>query len=236
MQNIRTELMVMLTWKDKTVSDAYEIFESCKYLPVFDWGFKNAGMTDASTAKLIAAMKSAGKQTYYEIITRTKEAYIAGEATAEKAMFDCMMGTKYDQDLHDKLKSLGITFCPALGKPGSVYNGVPGVLLGDYDEIIDEGKMIVSEKGVDGITIPVFRYYQDGTKLLDMLLNALPDTPIYVAGSVDSLEKMDLMFSLGIAKFTMGSALFNKKYVPNGTFRDNLEFVANYLEQKHPRK
>jgi hypothetical protein len=30
--------------------------------------------------------------------------------------------------------------------------------------------------------------------------------------------------------FTMGSALFNKNFVKNGTFRENLQHVVNYIK------
>ncbi len=232
---VRTELMVMLTHHDRTVGDAYELFESAKDLPVYDWGFKNVGICEYDTCHLISAMKEAGKHTFYEIITRHKDAYVIGETTAKRAGFECMMGTKYDEQLFKAMHEMGIRFCPAVGQPGSVYNGQPGVLLGTEDEIRNEALHLVNDIGVDGITLPAFRYYLDGYHLLHTLREALPDTPIYVAGSVDSFEKIDEMFDMGIAKFTMGSALFNKKFVPNGSFRDNLEAVANYIETKHPR-
>ena len=231
----RTELMVMLTHHDETVGDAYELFESSKDLPVYDWGFKNVGICEYDTVDLISAMKAAGKNTFYEIITRKKEAYIIGETTAERAKFGTMMGTKYDEQLCSAMHKLGIKFCPAVGQPGSVYKGQPGVLLGAEDEIKSEALHLVNDIGVDGITLPAFRYYLDGYHLLQVLREALPDTPIYVAGSVDSFEKIDEMFQMGIAKFTMGSALFNKKFAPQGSFRDNLEVVANYIESKYPR-
>ena len=231
----RTELMVMLTCNDVTVPNAYELFDSAKDLPVFDWGFKSANISDDEVVRLIKYMKENGKTTFYEVIERNKPAYQRGERLAGLAGFDCGMGMKYDADLHATLKSLGIKFCPTLGKPGCVYNGQHGVLMGTPDEIVDEGKYLLSEKGVDGITIPVFRYYQDSHALLARILKEFPDTPIFIAGSVDSFEKIDMMFDLGIAKFTMGSALINRKYNPDGDFRANLEIVANYIEQKYPR-
>ncbi len=228
-----TNLMVMLTHHDKTVYDAFELFDSSKDLPVQDWGFKNVGICEYDTVNIIDAMNKAGKTTFYEIITREKTAYEFGETTAERAKFSCMMGTKYDKQLYDAMKKLGIKFSPAVGQPGSFYQGEHGVLLGTEQEILSEASYLVNEIGVDGITIPAFRYYLDGEKLLKDLLKTIPNTPIYVAGSVDTFDKISEMYDMGIAKFTMGSALFNKKFAPNGTFRDNLEIVANYVVQKN---
>lgn len=232
---MRTELMVMLTHHDKTVQDAHELFEACKDLQVYDWGFKNVGISEFDTVDLINKMNTAGKNTFYEIITRNDYAYEIGYTTAERAKFGYMMGTKYNKALHENMKKLGIKFCPAVGEPGSVYNGQSGVLLGTEEEIIYEAKHLVNDIGVDGITIPAFRYYKDGQKLLEMLIKELGETPVFVAGSVDDFDRIDKLFELGVSKFTMGSALFNKKFAPNGSFRDNLEVVVNYIETKYPR-
>lgn len=230
----RSELMVMLTWHDKTVQDALEIFESCKDIDVKEWGFKNVGICEYDTVHLIRNMKEAGKKTNYEIITREKEAYRYGEVTAQRAKFHCLMGSKYDKSLHEVLKREGIEFMPAVGNPGCFYNGEHGVLLGEEDEIVREADELINKVGVQGITIPVFRYYKDSEKLLRELLKVIPGSLITVAGSVDTFDKIDMMNELGIARFTMGSALFNKKYVPDGTFRDNLKVVADYINNKYP--
>lgn len=230
----RSELMVMLTWHDKTVHNAIELFEECKDLDVTEWGFKNVGICEYDTVNLIHRMNEAGKRTNYEIITRNEEAYRYGEITAQRAKFKCMMGTKYDKQLHKALKKEGIEFMPAVGQPGCVYNGEHGVMLGEEDEILSEADELIHKIGVEGITIPIFRYYKDSEHLLRRLLEVIPGSLITIAGSVDTFEKIDMMNALGIAKFTMGSALFNRKYVPEGSFRDNLKYVADYINAKYP--
>ena len=45
---------------------------------------------------------------------------------------------------------------------------------------------------------------------------------------------MNEMKEAGVAEYTMGSALFNANFVKDGTFRENLEFVLDYLKKyKH---
>ena len=44
-------------------------------------------------------------------------------------------------------------------------------------------------------------------------------------------EHMDEMKKAGVAEYTMGSALFNANFVKGGTFRENLEFVLDYLNK-----
>ena len=40
------------------------------------------------------------------------------------------------------------------------------------------------------------------------------------------------MFDIGPWGFTMGSALFTKNFVKDGSFRDNLKAVADYMNNK----
>lgn len=40
----KPELIVMLTYNDVTVSNAYEIFEQCRNTKAVYWGFKEEGL------------------------------------------------------------------------------------------------------------------------------------------------------------------------------------------------
>ena len=142
--------MVMLTHNDVTVPDAYEVFDSCRDLPVYDWGFKSAGISDEGICRLFSSMKESGKTTFYEIIERNKPAYERGGRLAAQVKFDYCMGSKYDDHLHAILRGHGIRFSPTLGKPGCFYEGRHGVLMGTPDEIVAEAKLLLTEKGWTG--------------------------------------------------------------------------------------
>jgi hypothetical protein len=49
---------------DVTVKDAFDVFESCKDLPVRHWGFKNVGLPKDEMKRVVRAMKDAGKTPY----------------------------------------------------------------------------------------------------------------------------------------------------------------------------
>ena len=53
-----------------------------------------------------------------------------------------------------------------------------------------------------------------------------------MAGSINSFARIDTMFDIGPWTFTMGSALFEKKFLPEGSFRENLIAVADYMAKK----
>ena len=71
----------------------------------------------------------------------------------------------------------------------------------------------------------------DGEKLAREFCAAI-DAKVCIAGSISSYARIDTMFDIGPWGFTMGSALFTKNFVPEGSFRDNLKAVADYMASK----
>lgn len=70
---MKPEIVIMLTHNDLTVKNAMEVFESCKDLPVKNWGFKDVGIPVEEMVELNKAMKAAGKTTFLEVVTYTEE-------------------------------------------------------------------------------------------------------------------------------------------------------------------
>ena len=87
------------------------------------------------------------------------------------------------------------------------------------------------DKGIEGFDILAYRHVTDGEKLAREFCAAVP-AKICIAGSINSFARIDTMFEIGPWTFTMGSALFEKKFVPGGSFRDNLKAVADYMAKK----
>ena len=228
----RPDLVVMLTNNDLTVPDALEVFESCRDLPVQDWGFKNVGPEEKYLKELGRAMKDAGKNVYFEVISYNEEAYMRAAKLAEECKVDFLTGTKYSPTLHEVLKKAGINYSPFVGKVGCVWKGRSGMLMGDYDELVAEAKDLLYVKKTYGLDVSAYRHIESPEKVIDSLTQALPEAHICIAGSVDTYEKTDKLFDAGVAKFTMGSALFKGHWVPGGSFRENLEHVLNYMESR----
>ena len=63
------------------------------------------------------------------------------------------------------------------------------------------------------------------------MVDAIGADKVCIAGSIGNEERMNAMEEAGVAEYTMGSALFNANFVKDGTFRDNLEYVLNYLNK-----
>ena len=128
-------------------------------------------------------------------------------------------------------KGLAAKLNQAKSRPGK-HKEIVG--LEALDKVIEMCDYIFSEEGrnlftwgVEGVTYNVV----DGEKLAREFCAAI-DAKVTIAGSISSFERIDTMFDIGPWAFTMGSALFTKNFVPDGSFRDNLSAVAEYMKQK----
>ncbi len=218
------KLIVMLTHNDQTVTDAIEIFDACKDLPVQHWGFKNIGLPVPQMKRLVADMKAAGKTTYLEVVTYTEEECLSAAKLAMECEFDCLMGTLYFPSVGELVKGK-IQYFPFCGK---VWDN-PSKLGGSIDEIIADAKRLQA-LGCDGTDLLAYRHVEDPVALLKRFTKEVA-FPTVVAGSIGSFERIDFMKELHPAGFTMGSALFTKNFVKDGSFRENLSAVYDYLNK-----
>jgi len=61
-------------------------------------------------------------------------------------------------------------------------------------------------------------------KLTSSLIKAVK-IPIIVAGSIDSFERVRKMIQLRVAGFTIGGAILDKKFVPNGSLAEQVRAI-----------
>jgi hypothetical protein len=222
---MKPEIIIMLTHHDVTVKNAAEVFEDCKDLNVKYWGFKNVGLPKDQMKSLADAMKKAGKTTFLEVVTYDEESCLDGAKTAIDCGFDYLMGTMYFDSVAKLLKENDIMYLPFVGK----VSGSPSILEGTNEEII-EGAREMIKKGITGFDILAYRHVIDGEKLAYEFCEAV-DAQICIAGSINSFARIDTMFKISPWTFTMGSALFEKAFVPGGSFRENLQAVVSYMEE-----
>ena len=223
---MRPEIIIMLTHHEVTVENAAEVFEACKDLPVKFWGFKNVGLPKDKMKELATAMKEAGKTTFLEVVTYDEQSCLDGAQTAIDCGFDYLMGTIYYDSVAKLLADNNMSYLPFVGK----VSGSPSILEGTNEEIIANAKDLMA-KGIKGFDILAYRHVVDGEKLAYEFCKAV-DAQICIAGSINSFDRIDTMFDIGPWTFTMGSALFEKNFVPEGSFYDNLKAVADYMAAK----
>jgi len=75
-----------------------------------------------------------------------------------------------------------------------------------------------------------YRYVGDAAALLRAVV-AATNVPIVSAGSIESYKRLAEVRDSGAWGFTIGSALFDKKFVPHGSFKENILAVCEWLEK-----
>jgi 2,4-dienoyl-CoA reductase-like NADH-dependent reductase (Old Yellow Enzyme family) len=225
---MKPELIVMLTYNDKTVEDALELFNRLKDTPVTHWGFKDVGLPPEEMKKVVDSMNAAGKTTYLEVVSLTEEEGLAGAKLAAECGFNILMGTVFFDSINDYLKDKPVKYYPF---PGHVHSH-PSILDGTIAEIVQHARDMEA-KGVDGMDLLTYRYTGDAPKLLREVVKAT-GVPLVSAGSIDSFDRIAEVRDTGAWGFTIGTAFFEKKFVPQGSFRENMMAVWDWL-QKHGR-
>jgi hypothetical protein len=222
---MKSELIVMLTHNDETVQEAFDVFEEIKDLPVKYFGFKDIGLPHKKMDSLNSVMKKAGKETFLEVVRYSEKEVLESAELAVKIGFDYLMGTLYYDSIWE-LIDRKIKYLPFCGK---VYDH-PSILDGTMKEIIADAKELES-KGVDGFDLLAYRYRQSNKvpKLMKKLVTAVK-VPVVSAGSINSIERLQKTVNSGVWAFTIGSAFFEKRFLPGGSFRENVETIVEKLE------
>lgn len=222
---MKPEFILMLTYNDTTVKEALNIFRECREAPVRHWGFKDVGLPPDEMKAVVHEMKAAGKTTYLEVVSLSEEDGLRGAEIALGAGFDVLMGTVFFDSILEYLKGKPIKYYPF---PGHIY-GHPSILDGTVEEIVADARFLES-KGVQGMDLLSYRYLGDASLLLREVVNATT-VPIVSAGSIESYKRLAEVWHAGAWGFTIGSALFDKKFVPEGSFLENALAVCNWLEK-----
>jgi hypothetical protein len=225
-QQLKPELIVMLTHQDKTVPNALELFQRTKEYPITHWGFKDVGLSAKEMQVLAGTMKAAGKITYLEVVSLSEEEGLQGARLAADSGFDVLMGTVFYPSIFEYLKDKPIRYYPF---PGHVHSH-PSILDGTIDDIVAHACEL-GDYGVHGLDLLTYRYNGQASRLLKQVVEAT-NIPVVSAGSIASFERIREVWESGAWGFTIGSAFFDRKFVPEGSFEQNLLSVCNWLREQ----
>lgn len=219
-----SELIVMLTHNDVTVPNALEVFTSCRDLPVKYWGFKDHGLEPAAMKQLVDVMKANGKTTFLEVVSYTEEECMRGARLGVECGFDYLLGTLYFDSVYEYVKKTDLKYCPFVGK----VSQTPSILEGTVEEMLAQEAEFAA-RGIYGTDLLGYRYTGENVDEFCAAFVKGAKHPVCLAGSIGSEERIEKVKKMNPWTFTMGSALFAKNFVKNGTFRENLEYVINLL-------
>jgi len=225
-EHLKPELIVMLTHHDQTVPDALALFERTKEFPITHWGFKDVGLPPEEMQKVVTVMKDAGKTTYLEVVSLSEEEGLRGARLAVELGFDILMGTVFYPSIADYLKDKPVRYYPF---PGHVHSH-PSILDGEIDAIVAHARELEGY-GMHGLDLLTYRYNGEASRLLKQVVEAT-NIPIVSAGSIATFERINEVWDSGAWGFTIGSAFFDRQFVPEGSFEENVLAVCNWLEEQ----
>lgn len=216
------QLIVMLTHHDHTVVNAPEIFEACKHSKAQYWGMKEDGLPFDQTKALFASMKACGKTTVLEVVAYTEAECLHGAQLAVACGCDILMGTLFFDSVNDYCKEHGMKYMPFVGR----ISQRPSVLEGTVEEMLQDAEAYL-KKGVYGLDLLGYRYTGDAEALISQFVSQV-DVPVCVAGSINSLERVDLVAQASAWAFTIGGAFFENKF--GSDFAEQIDRVICHLE------
>ena len=227
MNNI-PNLIVMLTHNDKTVLNAYDIFEKCKDSKAKFWGFKEEPLPLEDMKKLYSYMKNLGKTTFLEVIAYDEQNGLKGAQTALECSVDILMGTVFYDSINNFCKKNNLKYMPFIGQ----VSKRPSILEGDINDMIQEANTYIN-KGAYGIDLLGYRYTKDPVELNEKIVKNI-NAAVCIAGSIDSYQKLDEIKKVNPWAYTIGGAFFENKFGDN--FNDQINNVCNYIDNKPIKK
>jgi len=197
----------MLTRSDRTVEDASDHLATALSLGVRHIGFKDIGLPIDQLKALNRAIKAGGATSYLEVVSLDPESEVASAKAAVEIGVDILLGGTRVDDVLPVIAGTGIGYCPF---PGRIV-GHPSVLEGGIAEIVESARNMAAREGVHGLDLLAFRSREDVPALMKAVCEAV-SKPVYVAGSIDTPERIAVAKQAGAAGFTIGTAALDGKY------------------------
>ncbi len=213
------KFILMLTKNDVTIPDALEVFDEVRLSGVRQIGFKDMGLSKEKLRRLVGIMHDRQMETFLEVVSETKEASMNSARSAMELGVNYLIGGTYPGPTLDLIRGSTIKFFPYVGR----VVGHPCLLRGRIDEIVEDART-VEKLGVDGINLLAYRYDGDVPKLMRSVVSAVK-IPVIVAGSIDSVARIHEVGECGAWGFTIGGAIFDRKFDAGGDVLSQLRIV-----------
>jgi len=217
-----TEFIFMETYNDMTRADAISVYKEIRDTKLKFIGFKDIGLPIGLLKELHSMMKKDGRTTFLEVVSASEKETIQSTKVALELGVDYLIGGTYIDSTLPLIKNTNIKYFSYVGK----IVDHPCKLRGSIEEIVNDTKK-AKEKGILGINLLAYRYNGDVNKLLEKV--SAVGFPMIVAGSIDSYERVRKMKDMDIWAFTIGGAIFDKKFVLNGSLKDNINAVLKAI-------
>lgn len=211
------DFIFMLTRNDQTVANALEVYDEVRDTDLRCIGFKDVGASIDTLRELTRRMKADGREVYLEVVSESNEDELRSLRAAREIGVDVVMGGTHADDARPILEGSGLRYYPF---PGRVV-GHPSLLRGTVDEIADSARRLTASDHVHGLDLLAYRFDGDVPALVRAVREAT-GKPIVAAGSVDSVERIQLLCELGVDAFTIGGAVFDARLPAGPSIRDQV--------------
>jgi len=219
-----SELIFMLTRADRTVENAREAYEQVRHLPLRLVGFKDVGATPAVLRELTEVIQADGRRAALEVVAPDADRELAAVRTGLELGVDLLMGGLHVQRSLPLLAATPVEYLPF---PGRVV-GHPSELTGSLDDIVADARDLAQRPEVTGLDLLAWRWTGgDGADLARAVVQAV-GVPVVVAGSIDSLERVEAVTRSGAWAFTVGSAAFAGRFAA-GDLASQLEAILSIV-------
>ena len=213
----------MLTHNDVTVPNARDCFRHAAELPIQYWGFKDVGLPTNEMEKLVSDFKEAGKTPVLEVVSFDEKDLLNAASLATTCGVDYFTGGRFSQAVMEHVHAVGTKYFPFCGD----VSGSPIELTGTPEEVLNDAGRL-RKLGADGVDLVAYRFARgDPMPLAKLVVYQLGAQNVIIAGSINSVDRVQRMHEIGPLGYTMGGALFEGAFKPGGSFRDNLEALVN---------
>jgi len=225
----KMEFIFMLTHHDVTLPDASDVVEKVKDTGLRSIGCKDIGLTVQQYVDLFNKIKEYGMTSFLEVVSYDEREHFRGVDLALEIGADNIIGgmPQYTKKTLDYLKKKGsrIKYFPYIGD----IVDHPCILQGSIPKIIISGRE-AEELGVSGVNLLLYRYKGDQKELLNEVTRKL-EIPVIIAGNVKTFEQIDDLRKNNIWGFTIGGAVFEKKFIKDGGVRNQIISVLHQLNK-----
>ncbi|WP_421921220.1 hypothetical protein [Marinifilum sp.] len=202
------DLIFMLTKNDQTVPDARKYVKEIVAAGVKHIGFKDVGLPFEELQALTQELRKEDVTIYLEVVSLDEHTEKNSAMIAMDLNVDYLLGGTRPEAIAPVVKNHPIKYYPFVGQ----IEKHPSVLIGSIPEISMHAEKITSIQGVDGIDLLAYRHTGDDIPALIKEVSRCSKKPIIVAGSIDRLERVELVKEIGVSAFTVGTAAFNQLF------------------------
>jgi hypothetical protein len=218
-----SRFIFMLTQHDVTVKDAVEIARSIEPLEIDVVGFKDIGLDLRAQAELVAVLRDQGRQVALEVVSEHRDDELRAIEAGLDLRVDLLLGGVNVADGLAQIAGAGaadVRYCPF---PGRIV-GHPSVLEGTIDSVVNSAVKLAATNGVWGLDLLAYRFTGDADTLMRRVVAAV-DAPVIIAGSVADADRISVIKDAGAWGFTVGSAIFERRFVAGGAIHEQLAAV-----------